>query len=38
MPLHVIRKATRHADVSTTMRYIHMANEHLKAELDDVFG
>ena len=33
----VIKEAARHADISTSMRYIHMANERLKAELDDVF-
>lgn len=37
-PLYVIKEAARHADVSTSMLYVHMANEHLKAELDDVFG
>jgi integrase len=36
-PLQVIKKAARHADVETSMIYVHMANEHLKAELDDVF-
>lgn len=34
----VIKEAARHADVSTSMKYVHMANEHLKSELDDVFG
>lgn len=34
----VIKEAARHADISTTMRYVHMANEHLKRELDDVFS
>ena len=33
----VIKEAARHADISTSMRYVHMANEHLKAEVDDVF-
>jgi integrase len=33
----IIKEAARHADISTSMRYVHMANEHLKAELDDVF-
>lgn len=37
-PLYVIKEAARHADVSTSMLYVHMANEHLKSELDDVFG
>lgn len=37
-PLYVIKEAARHADVSTSLIYVHMANEHLKAELDDVFG
>jgi len=34
----VIKEAARHADISTSMRYVHMANERLKAELDEVFG
>ncbi|MEP0548929.1 MAG: tyrosine-type recombinase/integrase [Rhodothermales bacterium] len=37
-PLYVIKEAARHADVSTSMLYVHMANEHLKSELDDVFA
>lgn len=37
-PLYVIKEAARHADVSTSLIYVHMANEHLKSELDDVFG
>ena len=36
-PLQVIKKVARHADVETSMIYVHMANEHLKSELDDVF-
>jgi integrase len=36
-PLQVIKEAARHSDVSTSMIYVHMANEHLKEELDDVF-
>ena len=36
-PLQVIKEAARHADVETSMIYVHMANEHLKSELDDVF-
>jgi site-specific recombinase XerD len=36
--LQVIKEAARHSDVSTSMIYVHMANEHLKSELDDVFG
>ena len=35
-PLHVIKEAARHSDVSTSMVCVHMANEHPKAELDDV--
>lgn len=34
----LIMEAARHSDVRTSMLYVHMANEHLKAELDDVFG
>lgn len=37
-PLYVIKEAARHADVSTSMRYVHMANKHLQSELDEVFG
>lgn len=33
----VIQAAARHADVNTTMRYIHLTQEYLKSELDDVF-
>ena len=33
----VIKEAARHADIQTSMRYVHMANEKLKEELDDVF-
>jgi site-specific recombinase XerD len=34
----VIKEAARHADVSTSMRYVHIANNHLRAEIDDVFA
>jgi integrase len=34
----VIKEAARHADISTSMRYVHMANETLKAEIGDVFN
>lgn len=34
----LIKEAARHADISTSMMYVHMSNEHLKAELEDVFG
>ena len=34
----VIQQAARHADISTSAKYVHMANEHLKRELDEVFG
>ena len=37
-PAYVIQASARHADISTSMRYVHIANEHLKAELDDVFS
>jgi site-specific recombinase XerD len=33
----VIKEAARHADISTSMRYVHMANEQLKAEVEDAF-
>lgn len=33
----VIQAAARHADIATSARYVHIANETLKAELDDVF-
>ena len=34
----VIKEAARHADISTSMQYVHMANQRLKEELDEVFG
>lgn len=34
---HVIKEACRHGDLSTSLKYVHLANEHLKSELDDVF-
>ena len=34
----VIKEAARHADIQTSMQYVHMANEQLKNELDDVFN
>lgn len=34
----IIKEAARHADVATSMRYVHIANEVLKSELDEVFG
>ena len=34
----IIKAAARHANIQTSMRYVHLSNEHLKAELDDVFG
>jgi len=33
----VIKEAARHADISTSMRYVHMANEQLKTEVEDAF-
>ena len=33
----VIKEAARHADISTSMRYVHMANEQLKSEVEDAF-
>lgn len=34
----IIQAAARHADIATSARYVHIANEALKAELEDVFG
>jgi integrase len=34
----VIKEAARHADIQTSMRYVHMANETLKTEIEDAFG
>ncbi len=34
----VIQAAARHADISTSARYVHIANTALRAELDNVFG
>lgn len=33
-----IKQAARHADIQTSMRYVHLSNEHLKSELEDVFS
>ena len=33
----VIKEYMRHADFKTSLRYIHMANKHLKRQLRDVF-
>jgi hypothetical protein len=33
----VIKEAARHADIQTSMRYVHMANEALKAEIEGPF-
>jgi len=33
----VIKEAARHADISTSMRYVHMANEQLKAAVEEAF-
>ena len=33
----VIREAARHADITTSMRYVALANQTLRAELSDVF-
>jgi integrase len=32
-----IQAAARHADVSTSMKYVHLSNQHLKTEMDGVF-
>ncbi len=34
----VIMEAARHANIETSMIYVSISNEHLKAELDDVFS
>jgi len=34
----IIKEACRHADIKTSMIYVHMTNEHLKSEMDDVFS
>jgi integrase/recombinase XerD len=34
----VIKQAMRHESVQTSMKYVHMANEALKAEVEDAFG
>jgi integrase len=33
----VIKEAARHADISTSMRYVHMANEQLKTAVEEAF-
>lgn len=32
-----IKEVMRHADIQTSLRYVHMANEHLRSEMNDVF-
>lgn len=34
----VIKEAARHADVSTSMKYVRLAKERLKSEVEDVFS
>ncbi|GAB5535425.1 MAG: tyrosine-type recombinase/integrase [Rubricoccaceae bacterium] len=34
----VIKESARHSNVSTSMRYVHLADSTLRAELDGVFG
>jgi integrase len=33
----VIKEVMRHADISTSLRYVHLANEYLKREVEGVF-
>jgi len=35
---HVIRVAARHANLATSLRYVHMVDDVVKKELDRVFG
>lgn len=37
-PAYVIKASARHANIQTSMIYVSIQNEHLKAELDDVFS
>jgi len=34
----VIREAARHADISTSLRYVHMSRKHLKSEIEDAIS
>jgi integrase len=34
----VIKEAARHSEIETSMKYIHLTNRFLKAELEDAFG
>lgn len=34
----VIKESARHSQIQTSMRYVSIANEYLRAELDEVFG
>ena len=34
----IIKEAARHASVETSQRYVSIANEHLKSEINDAFG
>jgi len=36
-PAVIIKEAARHADISTSLRHVHLANEHLRKEIEDVF-
>lgn len=36
-PGYVIQALARHSDIKTSMRYVHLTNEHLKQEVEDVF-
>lgn len=33
-----IKAACRHKDISTSMKYIHLSQQHVRSELQDVFG
>lgn len=34
----VIKELARHRSIETSMRYVHMAQRHLRSEIDSVFG
>jgi len=34
----IIKEAARHADISTSLRYVHLASSHMRKEIDEAFS